>query len=247
MDTAPLITIVIPTYNALTLLPQCIESVVKVSGDLLGVRILIRVQDGLSDDGTKEFLEQLPLDGLSIVSEKDSGVYDAMNKSVRSIITPWVYFLGADDRLLPNFVDVINMLDDQEKIYYGNVLYSSNLKKYDGKFSSVKLVYRNICHQAIFFPSRVLQEHPYKEKYPIKADWASNIMLMSKYKFHYMDYDIAIYNNKDGISANNTDVVFESEKHAIFRDSFGLAHYLLSLTAPLPTMAFKLLSAGTRE
>ncbi len=247
MRPTPLVTIVIPTYKAISLLPRCIEAITEVAGDLLGKSILVRIQDGLSEDGMVQYINSLALDGVSIVSEKDSGIYDAMNKAVANITTPWVYFLGADDHLLPGFVEALSKLSDQNAVHYGNVLYSSNHKKYDGKFSPLKLVYRNICHQAIFFPSKILQKHPYFEKYPIKADWASNIVLMSKYRFSYFNLNIAIFNNEDGISANEVDVVFDTEKSSIFRSAFGNLYYLLSLTAPLPTVVYKFFrSAGKR-
>jgi glycosyltransferase involved in cell wall biosynthesis len=242
MRPTPLVTIVVPTYKAISLLPRCIETIIDATGDMLGRSILVRIQDGLSEDGVVRYINTLACDGVSIVSEQDSGIYDAMNKAVAGVTTPWVYFLGADDQLLPDFVEALSQLIDQKVVYYGNVLYSSDLKKYDGRFSPLKLVYRNICHQAIFFPSKILRENLYVEKYSIKADWASNIVLMSKYHFCYFNLNIAIFNNKDGISANEVDMVFDAEKSSIFRSAFGNAYYLLSLSAPLPTLVYKFFS-----
>ncbi len=243
----PVITIVIPTYNAMALLPQCIHSIVEVTGDLLGTRILVKIQDGLSQDGIVEFIDSLPQVGVSIVHEKDKGIYDAMNKAVECLDTPWVYFMGADDRLLPDFLALVNRLDDRCNIVYGNVLYSSDLKKYDGKFNPVKLVYRNICHQAIIYPVTILRETPFLLKYTIMADWASNIDLMSRYDFRYFDYDIAIFNNQSGLSANQRDEMFDAEKNEMFRTIYGVSYYFLSLSAPILNKVYRLFVPRRRK
>lgn len=240
MNGSPMITIVIPTFNAMALLPACIASIVDVTGGLLGTTVFVRVQDGQSPDGILDYVHSLPQAGISIVQGPDSGIYDAMNKAVAGIDTPWVYFLGADDRLLPGFTEMVAQLSSEETIYYGDVLYASDLQKYDGKFSPLKLVYRNICHQAIFYPTRVLSQNPFQTKYPIKADWASNICLMSKYNYHYLNCEIAVFNNGGGLSGNDDDIVFNTEKNGLFRASFGGLYYLLSLTAPLPTVIYQL-------
>ena len=185
--------------------------------------------------------------GISIFREKDSGIYDAMNKALADIDTQWVYFLGADDRLLPGFMDLISQLSSLNNIYYGNVLYSSDRKQYDGKFNTVKLVYRNICHQSIFYPLDVLRKNPFSTRYPIRADWASNIDLMSRFEFVYCDYTVAIYNNEEGISTTNKDVVFDSEKNALFRETFGAGYYLLSFTAPLLARIYKMFTPPRRK
>jgi glycosyltransferase involved in cell wall biosynthesis len=237
---SPKITIVIPTFNAMALLPECIASIVEVAGELLGAGVFVRVQDGMSQDEVANYVHDLPHAGISISQESDSGIYDAMNKAVAGIETPWVYFLGADDRLMPGFTEMVAQLSGEDAIYYGDVLYASDLQKYDGNFSPLKLVYRNICHQAIFYPTRILSKNPFQTKYPIKADWAANICLMSKYKYHYLNCDVAVFNNGGGTSGNDDDIVFDADKNRLFRTNFGGVYYLLSLTAPLFTVLYQL-------
>ena len=181
---------------------------------------------------------------LKVISEPDQGIYDAMNKGIAVATGDWIYFLGADDRLASDQVlhDISQVLTDDHDVVYGDVVSPRFEGRYDGPFDYEKIYKRNICHQAIFFPSKILREHPYSKKYPIKADWASNIVLMSKYRFCYFNLNIAIFNNKDGISANEVDIGFDIEKSSIFRSAFGNAYYFLSLSAPLPTMVYKLFS-----
>ena len=242
----PLLTIVIPTYQALDLIPQCIDSIRAALGCSLGSTVLVTVQDGRSQDGIVDYVRNLAIPGITIASEQDSGIYDAMNKAVQQASTPWIYFLGADDQLLPDFVKVLPLLDDLSAIYYGSVVFTSDRRKYDGRFSPLKLVFRNICHQAIFYPTRLLAAHPYQTKYSIKADWATNIILMSSYAFRYVDYSVALYNNENGMSRMHEDVIFNSDRNRLFRHAFGFTYYLLSATAPLITRIYHRLSRHQR-
>ena len=234
----PLLTIIVPTYRALADLPGCIDSIINTLHKELGDTVLVRVQDGQSDDGTVEFIHALANPGISVNSEPDDGIYDAMNKAVQDSATPWVYFLGADDRLLPGYLQMLSQLQDLSSIYYGNVLLTSNRQKYDGKFTALKLVYRNICHQAIFYPRSLLTAQPYDCRYPIKADWACNISLMSQYPFRYQNHTIALYNNEDGLSRIQQDTTFDQERNQIIHTAFGPIYFLLSVTAPFATRIY---------
>lgn len=59
------------------------------------------VQDGGSTDGTLAWLEGLNDARIRFISEKDSGIYDALNKAVHRAKGEWIGLLHADD-LYPN-------------------------------------------------------------------------------------------------------------------------------------------------
>jgi glycosyltransferase len=59
------------------------------------------VQDGGSSDGTQQWLESLADSRISLVSEKDAGIYDALNKAVGRASGEWIGLLHSDD-LYPN-------------------------------------------------------------------------------------------------------------------------------------------------
>lgn len=235
-------TIVIPSFNAIAQLPDCIESAVDVLGDKLGSDVLIHIQDGASTDGTTEYLGTLSRPGISHSIEPDEGIYDAMNRAVNRIATPFAYFLGADDRLQPDFLAMLPHLQDSGRVYYGNVLFSYDMKPYDGPFNRTKLVYRNICHQAIFYPTGLLKARPYNTNYRIYGDWALNIQLMAETEFRHFDLNIALYENTGGASARQQDQAFERDRHQLFRRYFGLPYYLLSVTAPLAVSIYQAIS-----
>ena len=240
-ETAP-ITIVIPCYNAMEFLPNCIRSIEDHAGKLLGNSVFVHIQDGSSDDNIIEYIEGLTLRGISISSLKDNGIYHAMNAAVKKVGTPWLYFLGADDRLAPDFPKALDHLTDQSCIYYGNVIKTSSGRTYDGRFSALKLIYRNICQQAILYPRKLLIENPFPERYVIQADWASNIELMSRFRYIYIGYCIAHFNDQTGISSRQVDTKFDEDKNSLVYGYFGLPMFLACATAPIPTSVYHLIT-----
>lgn len=90
-ESAPLVTVVTPTFNAEDCLQACIDSV--RAQDCPGVEHI--VVDGGSRDGTVELARAA---GLRHVSERDAGIYDAMSKGVRLARGEYVHILNADDR-----------------------------------------------------------------------------------------------------------------------------------------------------
>ena len=77
------------------------------------------VQDGGSSDGTQQWLESLADARISLVSEKDSGIYDALNKAVRRAKGEWIGLLHSDD-LYPNnnvLQEVVAATDGHDAIY----------------------------------------------------------------------------------------------------------------------------------
>lgn len=56
------------------------------------------VVDGASTDGTLDMVRSFARDGLTVVSEPDRGLYDAMNKGLAGFGGEAVGFLNADDR-----------------------------------------------------------------------------------------------------------------------------------------------------
>lgn len=91
MPLSPLITVVTPTYNALSTVEACCESV--AAQDYAPIEHL--VVDGASTDGTVDFLERR---GIRYQSASDAGIFDAMSKGVRMASGEFVHILNADDR-----------------------------------------------------------------------------------------------------------------------------------------------------
>jgi glycosyltransferase involved in cell wall biosynthesis len=120
------------------------------------------VQDGDSSDGTAEWLSELDDSRLRWSSEKDSGVYDAMNKAIGRIRGDAVLFLNAGDLLTDSSVlaDVWmqwSRLSGPAWAYGrvrvvekdGRLIRSAGLEPFSAR--RVHYGYRSIPHQAAFF------------------------------------------------------------------------------------------------
>src|SRR4051812_18496224 len=57
----------------------------------------IIVIDGASTDGTREWLEARRDRITTLISEPDTGIYEAMKKGITAASSEWRLFLGADD------------------------------------------------------------------------------------------------------------------------------------------------------
>ena len=92
---APLLSIVTPCLNRASLVAQAIESVRHQDYP----RVEHIVMDGGSTDGTLEVLRHYP--HLDITSEKDQGLYDALNKAIRRTRGDVVGHINTDDLYEP--------------------------------------------------------------------------------------------------------------------------------------------------
>ena len=103
--------IVIATYNSEATLNPCLESIRAVFAAATCNVVLI---DGASTDNTLGIAEEFA-DILSVVvSEPDSGVYEAWNKGLAYCSHPWVMFLGSDDYICPTeFMEYLAFVKNQ--------------------------------------------------------------------------------------------------------------------------------------
>jgi len=93
----PLFSIITVVFNGEKLLPGTAESVSQQTFGNCEYLII----DGASKDGTIDFIRELEtsMPNLRWISEKDHGLYDAMNKGLRLAKGDFVLFLNAGDHL----------------------------------------------------------------------------------------------------------------------------------------------------
>ena len=210
-----LVSIIVVTFNAGKTLQKCLDSIYQQTYKNIELIII----DGLSNDNTLEIIKKNE-DKISFwISEKDDGVYDAMNKSLKYVKGDRIFFLGADDMLMPDFSLIVNDLLDPNIIYFGS---SKFKKRIEGKkFKPYNLCKRNIVHQSIFYPKAVFSKYQYELKYPVLADYYLNIRCYSdgQYKFEFLPYIVSIF-TPGGLSSRIKDVQFEMDKDQIMEENF---------------------------
>lgn len=206
----PKISIITVTYNAEKTLEETIKSVISQKPELYEYIII----DGKSTDNTINIITKYAEYISYWISEPDRGIYCAMNKGIKVAKGDYIYFLGADDILMPQILEKILPCIHGNNIFYGNVFMKHKKYIYDGNFNSFKLVIKNIPHQATLYPTALLQEKLFDESYKLLADYYLNLKLWNKFKFIYIPYTIAQYND-EGSSSTNLDIKFEKNRFYI--------------------------------
>src|SRR5204863_4103038 len=92
--------IVTPSFNPSPWLPLCIASVADQ-----GVEIEHIVQDAGSTDGTLDWLRDDPR--VKTFVERDSGMYDAVNRGLRRASGDILAYLNCDEQYLPGSLDAV--------------------------------------------------------------------------------------------------------------------------------------------
>lgn len=208
------ISVITVCFNAIDTIKDCLLSVkAQTRCDIEHIII-----DGYSTDGTLKFLSdwQKQHSYVSLTSEPDNGLYDAMNKGLKNATGDIIAFLNADDFYASN--DVIRQVLDLFKnkkldILYGDLEYI-DFKNNDkivrswqpGDFSSSKLRKAWIPpHPSFFFKRTLLKEVPsFNLAYTISADYDFMLrcLLVPKVRVKYLP--TTIVKMRTGGASNNS-------------------------------------------
>jgi glycosyltransferase involved in cell wall biosynthesis len=120
MTKEPLVSIITVTFNSAATVKRTIESVKQQTYTNIEYIII----DGASKDNTVEICENNLIGSktnFKIISEPDSGIYDAMNKGLRMATGDIVGIINSDDWYEANAVEIIvnNILKNGPGVYYG--------------------------------------------------------------------------------------------------------------------------------
>lgn len=166
------------------------------------------VIDGGSTDGSVDVIRKYEDRITCWVSERDSGIYNAMNKGVKMAKGEYLQFLNSGDWLADKSVvsDVMNERFSAP-IVYGNVYHMDGTKvvraRRYGDAAFAILMTSSISHQSSYISRELLLQNPYNETNKIASDWEFWLkMIFSGVDFQYMDRFISCF-DLNGISENN--------------------------------------------
>lgn len=171
------------------------------------------IVDGESTDGTLEFLQEIASNNKNIryISEKDTGIYNAMNKGIEMAQGEYILFLGAGDVLYND-----NTLLEVKKasgtdVIYGYGIYSSG--PLQGKRIGAKLSLKSFlidevaAHQAVYVKTTTMKKYLFQDKYKVQADQDA---LMHMYKdgcsFRFLNKPLCFY---DGLGFSSREEFHE--------------------------------------
>jgi putative colanic acid biosynthesis glycosyltransferase len=178
----PLVSIIIPAYNARSTIERALQSIIEQ--DYISKEIL--VIDGDSTDGTIECINQFKTQIKVLISEKDSGVYQAINKGLEQAGGEWIYILGADDFLAGKDVlsRCLQIIPEDCELILGDVINigSSHALVPDvhhNSFSSA-IYWKNTIHQqGVFYRQSIFKKFRFNESLKILGDYDLHLKLWS--------------------------------------------------------------------
>jgi len=168
------------------------------------------VIDGGSTDGSLDVIREFADKIHYWVSEKDSGIYEAMNKAIDLATGYYLNFLNSGDHY-SNPLSLKMLLDssDQKDIVYGNisVVEENNtwVKKYPAYLNFKYLMVDTLPHPASLIRKRMFDIIGfYDTSLKVVADWKFFILAVIRHKasYIYVDKNIAHF-YYDGISSNS--------------------------------------------
>lgn len=172
-ENKPLISIVTVVYNGEKYLEETIQSVINQTHDNIEYIII----DGYSTDSTVEIIKKYEHAIDYWISEKDNGIYDAMNKGIDSASGEWINFMNAGDKFYEiNTIFKIfdnNVYDKNINIIYGDVEINYGEFKRVEIAKSIKYFYKGMpfSHQSTFINNQFHKKNKYSLKYNIAGDF----------------------------------------------------------------------------
>jgi len=223
----PLISVITVVYNDEKYLEETIQSVIHQTY----VNVEYIIIDGGSTDGTLNIIKKYEDKIDYWVSEKDSGIYDAMNKGINIASGEWINFMNAGDRFYDSKVieKVFSYNVYNEMIIHGRVAlnYKSDLISYYG---SSKI----IPHQGGFFRSDIMKKLKFNTDYKIFADGELLSRIQDSDDYQAKFVDVVIANFELGGIGNHPKYFFKrlKEEMKIKKDkklTFSFKWYILKL------------------
>lgn len=210
------LSIITINYNNLSGLRKTVESVfVQTCRDFEYIII-----DGASTDGSKEYLDSIKVNNvadkantdnklqitnykLQIISEPDTGIYNAMNKGICVSHGDYLLMLNSGDYLVDSYVveHILPELDGTD-IIQGNTICTPNGKTFINKgYGKSDINYIDVqkgyfLHQASFCRRTLFEQYGYfDESYKIAGDTVFYIRCLGKGNatFKYVNQTIAYY------------------------------------------------------
>lgn len=215
------ISIVTVVYNCVNTIQGCIESV--LNQDYHDVEYIII--DGGSKDGTVDVIKQYEDRIAKFISEKDKGIYDAMNKGIKMATGDVVGILNADDFFYSNdtLSKIAKAFDKKPEldatiadIVFVNETNTRVLRHYDAKnWRPSKFAWGFMPPHPSFFCKRHLFDKLgyYKTDYKIAADYELLIryLYVNKIKFRYLPM-ITTRMRMGGVSTKNLNSILTLNK-----------------------------------
>jgi glycosyltransferase involved in cell wall biosynthesis len=182
------------------------------------------VIDGGSTDGSKELIEQYQDQIDYWVSEKDGGIYNAMNKGILKSTGEYLQFLNSGDYLISNTVFEKMLVDLQPcDMAYGNciLVFPDGTKRKENPSEcgiNFETFFRaTISHQSAFIHRRMFDKYGlYDEQLKLASDWKFFFIAfgLNPSNTIYKNIDM-VYFSMDGLSNLHPDIWYNEKQELL--------------------------------
>ena len=114
---SPIFSIITVTFNASSTIKPTLASI----SEQTFTNYEYIVMAGKSTDNTLYIVKESGINNMTIVSEKDNGLYDAMNKAMKLAKGEYIIFLNAGDSFSDN--DALHKIADTAKRTHADIIY----------------------------------------------------------------------------------------------------------------------------
>ncbi len=206
------VTVATVCFNSEDTIEQTIKSVLAQTYSEIEYIIV----DGASTDATLDIIgKYTDNDRIRLISEPDNGLYDAMNKAIDNTTGDYIIYMNSGDIFATNdaIKEISAHLDGTNELVYGNVIRikpeGKIRERYEGFMVPLRLLLmgRMMCHQSIFTRCDIMKQYRFNTEYTITADYDFLMrMVHDKRILKYVDTDISIVDNVNGISSDSSNM-----------------------------------------
>ena len=219
----PLISIITVVYNGAKTIEQTIQSVINQPYPNKEYIII----DGGSTDGTVEIIKKYESNLSYWVSERDNGIFDAMNKGIGRANGELIGIINADDWYEKN---IFNSIAERyretgsDHVIHGLIRNLLNEEFYSMVGNSIQgLRYAMIPHPTCFIPGKLYKTYG---NYDIKLKHSADYDLVLRYaklgvKFSFIEKPIANFR----LGGNSSNTWAEKEMYRV-----RVKHHVISKT-----------------
>jgi glycosyltransferase involved in cell wall biosynthesis len=202
MNNKPLVSIITVSYNSEKFIEDTINSVRKQTYNSIEHIII----DGNSIDNTVDIInkyDHIQNYKLKWISEKDNGMYEAINKGIKMSNGDYLAFLNSDDIYFSEFIieRVVNFFSKNKNVdwifsdFYNinennEIIFKYKIPKYNWKHLACSS-WSYITHPTTFFKKNIFDKYLFNENYKMAADYEFFLKIGNEFECKKTDFVIS--------------------------------------------------------
>lgn len=242
-----------PLVSVITVTKNCGSTIERTLNSIKAIKtpdVQYVIIDGCSEDETLSIIDRYKDVVDILICEKDSGIYNAMNKGADMASGQYILFLNGDDCVL---VDGFNnakriLSEEQPEILSCR---SEEFSQEGMKIGTINpslwklFLFNTMPHLSTFVLGTLQKEYKFREQFRIAADY--DLFLRMRMKGHHFRVaDLLTATHYRGGYSNNLGKVI-AETRLIRRESMGLFLYSISRILELSNQLVNLLLSKNRK